>query len=83
MAEHMNAFQGLINQTTSFKVPLANEVLALLLLESLPDSSETLVVMLGNAGPEGKHLSMGRVKSGLLNEESSRKDQESGPSHIK
>ena len=33
MAEHLNAFQGLINQTT-------NEVLALLLLGSLPDSCE-------------------------------------------
>ena len=32
MAEHINAFQALINQTTSLEVPLANEVLALLLL---------------------------------------------------
>ena len=38
MVEHMNAFQGLINQTTSLEVPLADEVLALLLLESLLDS---------------------------------------------
>ena len=29
MAEHINAFQGLTNQTTSLEVPLANEVLAL------------------------------------------------------
>ena len=43
MAEHMNAFQGLINQTTSLEVPLADEILALLLLESLPDSWETLL----------------------------------------
>ena len=38
MEEHMNAFQRLINQTTSLEVPLADEVLALLLLGSLPDS---------------------------------------------
>ena len=38
MAEHMNAFQGLINQTTSLEVPLADEALALLLLGSLSDS---------------------------------------------
>ena len=36
--EHMNTFQGLINQTTSLKVPLADEVLSLLLLGFLPDS---------------------------------------------
>ena len=47
MAEHINAFQGLTNQTTSLEVPLADEVLALLLLGSLPDSWETLVVTLG------------------------------------
>ena len=78
MAEHMNAFQGLINQTTSHEVLLADKVLALLLVGSLPDSWETLVVILGNAGLEGKNLSMARVKSSLLNEEAHRKDQESG-----
>ena len=63
MAKHMNAFQGLIIQATSLEVPLANEVLVLLLLGSLTDSWETLVVTLGNVGPEGKHLSLARVKS--------------------
>ena len=77
MAEHMNAFQGLINQTTSLEVPLANQVLALLLLGSLSDSWETLVVTLGNAESEGKHLSMSRVKSSLMNEEARWKDRES------
>ena len=77
MAEHINAFQGLMNQTTSLEVPLADEVLALLLLGSLPDSWETLVVTLGNAGPEGKHISLEQVKWSLLNEEASWKDRES------
>ena len=44
MAEHLNSFQGLINQTTSIEVPLVNEVLALL-LGSLPNSWETPVVV--------------------------------------
>ena len=44
ITEHMNAFQGLINQTTALEVLLADEVLALLLLGSLLDSWETLVV---------------------------------------
>ena len=71
----MNAIKGLINHTTSLEVPLTNEVLALLLLESLSDSWETLVVTLGSALPEGKNLSLARVKSSLLNEEARRKDQ--------
>ena len=58
MAEHMNTFQGQINQTTSFEVPLADELLALLLLGSLLDSWEMLVVTLGNVGREGKNLSL-------------------------
>ena len=66
----MNAFQGLIHQTTTLEVPLADEVLALFLLGSLPETWETLVVTLSNAGPEGKHLS--------LNEEARRKDRETG-----
>ena len=72
MAEHLNAFQGLIHQATSLEVPLADEVLALFLLSSLPDSWETLVVTLGTAGPEGKRLSLARVKSSLLDEEARR-----------
>ena len=41
MADHLNAFQGHINQTMSIEVPLADEMLALLLLGSLPDSGES------------------------------------------
>ena len=51
MVKHVNAFQGLINQTTSLEVPLADKVLALLLLGSLPDTWGMLDVTLGNAGP--------------------------------
>ena len=81
MAEHLNAFQGLINQTTSLEVPLAKEVLALLLLGSLPDNWEMLIVTLGNTGSEGKHLSMEKVKLSLLNEEARRKDRGSISDH--
>ena len=38
MAEHINVFQGLMNQTTSLEVPLVDEVLALLLLRSLQNN---------------------------------------------
>ena len=75
MAEHPNAFQGLTNQTVSLEVPLADEVLTLLLLRS--HSWETLVVALGNTESEGKHLSLEPVKSSLLNEEARSKGRES------
>ena len=58
MAEHVNASHGLINQTTALEVPLADEVFALLLLGSLLDSLEMLVVTLGNTRPQGKNLSL-------------------------
>ena len=46
MVEHVNVFQDVINQTVSLDIPLLAEVLALLLLGSIPDSWETLVVTL-------------------------------------
>ena len=76
MAEHMNAFQGLIHQATSLEVPLADEVLALFLLGSLPETWETLVVTLGTAGSDGKRLSLARVKASLLDEEARRKEKD-------
>ena len=66
MAEHMNAFQGLINRATSIEVRLVDEVLALLLLCSLLDSCQMLDVTLGYDRPEGKQLSLARVKASLL-----------------
>ena len=75
----MNAFQGIINQATSLEVPLVDEVLALLLLGSLPASWETLVVTLSNVGLEGKQLSLARVKSSLLDEEARQKDKKVFP----
>ena len=72
----MNAFHGRINQSTSLELPLVDEVLALLLLGSLPDSWEMLVVTLGNAKPEGQQVSLERVKSSLLNKKACRKDRE-------
>ena len=81
ITEHRNAFRGLINLITSLEVPRVDEVLALLLLGSLPDNWETLVVTMGNVEIEGKHLSLECVKSSLLNEEARRKNKESFSNH--
>ena len=80
MAEHLNTFQGLISQTVSLDIPLANEVLTLLLLGSLPDSWETLVVTLGTATQQ-KDLTLDMLKSNLLHEEARRKEHESNFDH--
>ena len=39
MAEHINAFHGLMNQTTALEVSFADEVFALLLLGSLLENA--------------------------------------------
>lgn len=63
---HLNDFQGLVNQLSAMKMSLDDELQALLLLCSLLESWDTLVVSLSNSAPEGK-LTMESVKSSLLN----------------
>ena len=53
MAEPLNIFQGLIYHVVYLDKPLANEVVTLLLLGSLPNNQETLVVTLGDSIPQG------------------------------
>ena len=72
--EHLNVFQGHINQLIAMKINLDEEVQALLLLCSLPDSWNTFVVSLSNSAPDGK-LTPDMVKNSLLNEEARRKEK--------
>ncbi|VFR02614.1 unnamed protein product [Cuscuta campestris] len=69
----MNEFQGVVNQLVGMKMKLEDELQALLLLSSLPDSWDTLVVSLSNSAPNGK-MTMEMVKASLLNEEARRKE---------
>ena len=57
----------------SMKLIIDDELQALLLLSSLPDSWETLVVTLSNSSPDGV-LQLAMVKDSLFNEETRRKD---------
>ena len=68
VVEHLSDFQSLINQLATMKMVLDDEFQALLLLSSLPDSWETLVVSLSNSTPNGK-LTLGTVKDSMFNEE--------------
>ena len=74
MIEHLNTFKGLVNQLTKIEMKIEDELQALLLLSSLPESWDTLVVTLSNSAPEGK-LTMDTVADSLLNEEARRKER--------
>lgn len=74
VSEHLSDFQRLINQLTNMKMVLEDELQALLLLSSLPDSWDTLVVSLSNSAPQGV-LTLDIVKDSMFNEESRRKEQ--------
>lgn len=74
VAEHINEVNNIANQLSSMKMILDDKLQALLLLSSLPDSYETLVVSLSNSTPDGK-ISMEQVTSCLFNEETRKKSQ--------
>ena len=56
------------------KMKIEDELQALLLLSSLPDSWDTLVISLSNSAPND-NLTMDMVKDSLFNEEARRKEQ--------
>ena len=74
MIEHLNNFKELKNQLMKAKMKLDDEMEALLLLSSLHESWDTLVVTLSNSAPGGK-LTMKTVTNNLLNEEARRKER--------
>ncbi|GFZ21721.1 hypothetical protein Acr_29g0008830 [Actinidia rufa] len=74
VAEHMSEFQNLVNQLTSVDLQFDDEMQALLLLSSLPESWETLVVSLSNSAPNGK-LTTSMVIDALFNEEARRRER--------
>ena len=70
--EHLNNFQNMINQLATMNMAIDDELQALLLLGSLPDSWQTFVVTVSNSAPNGV-LTMENVRSNMLNEETMRK----------
>ena len=73
VAKHTSDFQGLMNQLNAMKMKIEDELQALLLLSSLPDSWDTLVISLSNSSPNG-NLTMYMVKDSLFNEKARRKE---------
>ncbi|KAM2780700.1 hypothetical protein COP1_015809 [Malus domestica] len=81
VAEHLNNFQNIINQLATMKMTIEDELQALLLLGSLPDSWETFVVSVSNSAPTGV-LTLDNVKNSLLNEEIRRKTSSTDSSQV-
>ena len=80
IAKHLNDFEGMIAQLLVIGISLNDETQACLLLGSLPDSSNTLKVTLGNSTLEGK-ITLAMVRNSLLNEDIRRKDFVSNDTH--
>ena len=74
VTKHLSNFQELLNDLSTMKFALDDEVQALLVLSSLPDSWETLVVFLSNLALNGV-ITMGMVKDIMFNKEARRKEQ--------
>ena len=53
IAKHLSESQDLVNQIVTMKLVIDDELQVLLLMNSLPDSWETLVVLLNNSAPNG------------------------------
>lgn len=81
VAEHLNVFQDLVNQLSTMELVFDDEVQALFLLSSLPDSWETMVVTLSNTAPNGK-LTLNIVKEIMFNEETKRKQSGASSSQV-
>ena len=70
-----------MNKLVAMKMNIDDEMQASLLLSSLPDSWETLVVTISNSTPNGI-LTMESVKDSLLNEEARRKEKGESSSRV-
>ncbi|WJX48823.1 hypothetical protein P8452_35337 [Trifolium repens] len=74
MTDHLNTFQGILNQLSEMKLTFDDEIQGLWLLGTLPNSWETFRTSLSNSAPNGI-ISMDLAKSSVLNEELRRKSQ--------
>ena len=74
MIDHLNTFQGIINQLVGMNIKFEEEVQGLWLLGTLSDSWETFKTSLSSSTPDST-MNMDLVKICVLNEEMRRKSQ--------
>ena len=77
IGEHLNDFQEIVNQLAAVNFKVDDETQALMMMSSLPESWETLVVALNNSNSDGV-VSMESVVISLLNEEMRRINSSEG-----
>jgi gag-polypeptide of LTR copia-type/Zinc knuckle len=75
VSDHLSRFQDCVNLLSTMKMILNEELHILILLSSLLDSWETLVVSLSNSTPNDV-VTLTMVKDNMLNEELRRKELE-------
>jgi hypothetical protein len=69
VADHLNEFNTIINKLSSIKVDFDNEVRALLILCSLPESWNNLVMVVSNSVSGSNTLKFNDVVGVILSEE--------------
>ncbi|CAH9109494.1 unnamed protein product [Cuscuta epithymum] len=74
VTDHLNSFQGIINQLAGMGIKFEDEIQDLWLLGTLSDSWETFRTSLSNSAPDGI-ITMELAKGSVLNEEMRRKSQ--------
>ncbi|GJR54988.1 putative RNA-directed DNA polymerase [Tanacetum coccineum] len=74
VTDHLNVFQGIINQLAGMGIKFEDEIQGLWLLGTLPDTWETFRTSLSNSAPDGV-ITMELAKGSILNEEMRRKSQ--------
>ena len=72
VVDHLNEFDKLTGQLSSLKVTFDDEVRALLILCSLPESSNSLVMAVSNSIPSSNILKFDDVVGVILSEEDKR-----------
>ncbi|RDY11961.1 hypothetical protein CR513_03299, partial [Mucuna pruriens] len=74
LSNHLNEFEGIIDQMLRMGIKFEDEILGLLLLNFLPESWETFKVSITNSA-HNDVVSLQMIKGSVLNEEMRRKAQ--------
>ncbi|RDY02493.1 hypothetical protein CR513_14051, partial [Mucuna pruriens] len=82
LSNHMNEFQEILDQMSRMGLKFEDEILRLLLLNSLPEFWETFKVFIKNSTPNGV-VSLQTAKDSVFNEETRRKTQGSSSRYEK
>ncbi|RDX93292.1 hypothetical protein CR513_24461, partial [Mucuna pruriens] len=76
LLDHLNEFQGIIDQMSGMDIKFEDEILGLLLLNYLPEFYDTFKVSITNSVPNGI-VSLQMIKGSVLNKKMRRKAQDS------